>query len=494
MSGPRDGGYQGAGLAPVSNLAFAMGCAMLVFVSIIRGGNRQVALIVLEWLGLLVCVLLLARWALRPTSAVTPSPGDNAAGKRRASFPVLFLALAPVWFALLQLTPIPAGLWTALPGHSAYAAAVAAVGSEAMAFRSISLQPDATVASLLAGIPVAAAFLLAWFATGQQVATVVRLFIIVALVQAMLALMQASEAFAWLQFGAEGKPKGTFGNSNHYANFLAMAIPLAWLKFRADPSRAARRQDRMGAKTMWIVVVFVLMAGVVVSMSRTGIATALLVMFGAAALVGKKSADKGQWQRYLLAVAAIAGLALLLVAPDFWATRIADRAGSDVGVRWQVYASTWDAAWQFFPFGSGLGSYGGVFARFKPATRDEYFEYAHNDYLQLLMEGGLLGVVLLAVLAWLLVRKCLELARAARQDEDLPFDLLLRIALGLSLLALLLHSAVDFNTHIPANAMVGAFIAGAFLRPAEARRRGIRRSSSTSLKSGSGEMLGQGDL
>lgn len=439
--------------------AFLVGCLMLLLTPVIRGGNRHVALVPLIWLGLLLVLLLLADYLFRPASY-----GEDGS---RFNWPLVFVALSPMWFGFLHLTPVPAALWSALPGHGVYSVAASAVGGQLPAFRSVSLHPDATWASVMAGVPLAGMFLLAYLCSARQVFVVLRILVVVALAQAVIGILQLSSIFSWLQFGAEGRSKGTFGNSNHFANFLAMAIPLAWLNFRMEASAGAAQragQGAKGARVVWGIAVFVLLAGVVASSSRAGIATALLALFGAAVLVGKKGADAGQWKRYLLTVVIIVALVLALIAPDLWSARFAGRAGADANIRWQVYASTWHAALEFFPFGSGIGTYAAVFPRFKPASREEFFEYAHNDYLQLFMEGGLLAACLLVVLGWLVVRKCVAMARDEKGNEGLDFDSPLRISLALGLSTLALHSAVDFNTHIPANALVGAFLLGAFLR------------------------------
>jgi Kef-type K+ transport system membrane component KefB len=106
-----------------------------------------------------------------------------------------------------------------------------------------------------------------------------------------------------------------------------------------------------------------------------------------------------------------------------------------------------------------------VFPRFQPAMVTGFSEYAHSDYVQLLMDCGALFVALAALL---LARQARWLvSRAVKAHGQNPQEQLM-MACSLGLLALLLHSWHDFNMHIPANAMLGAFLLGAFLR-SEAR-------------------------
>jgi hypothetical protein len=94
-----------------------------------------------------------------------------------------------------------------------------------------------------------------------------------------------------------------------------------------------------------------------------------------------------------------------------------------------------------------------------------FAEHAHSDYVQLLMECGLLFVVLAGVALWLVWERSLNLVRHARSVQGLNASRRVKLSCGLGVLALFLHSWVDFNLRIPANAMFGAFLLGAFLRP-----------------------------
>jgi O-antigen ligase len=458
-----------------SSAALLVGCLLLISAPVIRGGNRQVALIALEWLGLSLGLLLLVARLFSPSSY-------GAKDKHRDGL-LLLVLMSPLAFALLQLTPIPVVWWAALPGHSINAAAVAAVEPGAVAYRTISLNPDATCSSLFASIPIVATFLLSSVCSDRQLVILVRTFILVALVQAVIGLLQLSSMFNWLQFGAEGRPKGTFGNSNHYANFLAMAIPLTWLKFLDLLSSDSRRERRGGARTLWGVAMFVLLAGVVASSSRTGIATAFLVTFGATAFIKGRNSAPGQLRSYIICVAMLLIVTLAVVAPDIWTARFSGKTGNDAGIRWQIYANTWQAALDFFPFGSGMGSYGAVFPRYQPSNRDEFFEYAHNDYLQFLLEGGLLATSLMGTVIWKISVGLINLVHEEKRAEATTDTNRLKIAMALSLAALLLHSTVDFNLHIPANAIIGALSVAVILRHSGDRGRAIRGMRRQRLKS-----------
>ncbi len=431
------------------------GVALVLCAPIIRGGNRHVALILLEWLALAVLlgVALAARDGL----------GGWGWGRERVG--LLVLAASPLWVALMQLLPLPVDWWAALPGRALYHELVAVVQMPQPAWRAASLTPAATWASVLAGLPLLASFALALSCSASQLKALCRLWMGVALAQALLGLAQLG-AFELLFFNADTtRVIGTFANPNHFANFLAMTLPLVVLEIRRAMLDAPAHHHRLGnASLLWGVLLFVLLAAVLASSSRTGIVTALLVTLATTLLLpGRRGAQSGlRWRLWALA-------ALLLVAVASvglgWLERFqGDLLSGDASFRGLMRASTWSAALEFWPVGAGLGSYGMVFPRFQPAVVTGFVEYAHSDYVQLLMECGALFVVLAALLLWLLVRQLRRLWRSALQAHGQHPQAQLQMVCGLGLLALLLHSWLDFNMHIPANAMLGAFLLGGLLR------------------------------
>lgn len=125
-------------------------------------------------------------------------------------------------------------------------------------------------------------------------------------------------------------------------------------------------------------------------------------------------------------------------------------------------------------FGWGLGSFPVVYPKFRTFYTNFFVNEAHNDYLQLLVEMGVLGF---ATMLWFVVT---IYARAIRKighwHSEISGAVTLACLLGLS--GILVHSAVDFNLQIPANAAlfyVMCTIAAAepFAKPAR-RRRAVR--------------------
>lgn len=447
-------------------VAFGVGLLLLALAPVIRGGNRYVALIPLEWLALLVLWLLACALLIRKL----PLSGSDAAFLSRGEW---ILVLSPLWAAFFFLTPLPKGLWSALPGREIYLHASTAE------WLALSLTPDATVVSLLASLPIVAAFVLSRTASAGQISILTRVLVLIAASQAVWGLLQLGP-FKTLYFGAEfaGGPIGGFANANHFASFITMTLPLAiFLLWQALPaSHAGHRHLPPAAALLWSTVLIVLVTAVLVSGSRTGLVTAMLVtLLSMLLLLGAVPAHLRRW--YLLCAGTLLLAGLVIVGMKALVTRFdLGLLGDDASFRWKLIASSWQAALSFWPVGSGPGSYAAVYPRFQPPGLRGFAEHAHNDYVQLLMEFGGLFVVLAVLAVWLLVRQGVSFWRKFDGAGRGIGTMQLQLCCAFGALAVLLHSWVDFNLRIPANAMLCACLLGVFLRPLPSA--GVQKSGS----------------
>ena len=439
-----------------SPVAFGAGLLLFALAPIIRGGNRQIALIGLEWLGILILWLVALTWLKK-----ADPDGSYAAAATLPSLERL-LVVSPLFAALLQLTPLPVALWSTLPGHGLYGQLIR---SEWLA---LSVTPDATRASLMAGIPLVAAFFVARTSSEKQMTLLAPVLVLIAFLQAVWGLLQAGP-FKSLYFGAEfaGGLIGSFSNSNHFANYIAMTLPLAvFVILRSAPHRPAVVHPLSQlAAVFWLVVFLVLVTAVLASGSRTGAITGMMVTF-LALLLALSALSKTYRKWYALGFVAFVVAGSIVVGVNTLVVRFdADRLGVDGNFRWMLAASSWQAALAFWPTGSGAGSYSAVYPAFEAPGLRGFAEHAHNDYVELLIEFGLCFVLVAALIAGLAVRQIYLLWRHINHDgrgvAAAPFQLFC----GLGLLAIFLHSWVDFNLRIPANAILCACLFGAFLRP-----------------------------
>lgn len=448
-------------------LVFFLLAVLLVFAPLIKGGNRPVPLVALE----LMALPLLAYAALRPDWL------------KHLSRPFLVALGLLVLFPLLQWLPLmPAALWPALPGREIYAAAQAELGAGATGLRAISLVPSATEAAWLTMLPALAAFLVTLGLREEMLKRVVYLFLAMAAFQAMLGLLQFGGGWGGgyrLSPTDIGRSMGTYANRNHLAGLLEMALPIALGLLAAKIGRGGRESRYAGRgwrrrvgqffmnlprpnQAMLFAALFVLLLlGLIFTRSRSGIALGMIGILISAFLYGRHIGGFRSGSLAILfgaiglALAAMAGLAPVL-----------DRFSVEDALadsRWAIYASSLTAAWAFFPFGSGLGTFPDVYWRFQPDSIADFVNHAHNDYIEFLFEGGLLALVVMVMFLAIFALRWRTVLRHA-QWSALNF---MQVGAGIGLILMVLHSLTDFNLHIPANAIYFALLAAVFFHRGE---------------------------
>ena len=437
-------------------VVFCAGLLLFALTPIIRGGNRHIAMIGFEWLSILILWLVALTWLKKAV------PEFSYPAAETLPFLEWLLVASPLFAALIQLTPLPIALWSTLPGHGLYGQPLRPE------WLALSVTPDATRASLMAGIPLVAAFLVARTSSQKQMALLPPVLVLIAFVQAVWGLLQAGP-FKSLYFGAEfaGSLIGSFANVNHFANYIAMTLPLAvFVILRSAPHRRADAHQRSQlAAVFWLVVLLVLVTAVLASGSRTGAVIGILVTFFAL-LLALSAISKTSRKWYALGAIVLVVAGLVVVGLNTLVVRFdADRLGVDGNFRWLLVSSSWQAALAFWPIGSGAGSYSAVYPAFEAPGLRGFAEHAHNDYVELLVEFGLLFVLLAVLITGLAVRQVWSLWRRISTGGGGVDAAPLQLFCGLGLLAILLHSWVDFNLRIPANAILCACLFGAFLRP-----------------------------
>ena len=136
-----------------------------------------------------------------------------------------------------------------------------------------------------------------------------------------------------------------------------------------------------------------------------------------------------------------------------------------MAARTGIWSDTLRLAADFPFFGSGFGTLAEVYPRYQTAHAGMRVLHAHNDWVQLLAEGGLAGTLaVFAVVGGYAAAAAKRLGR--RRDREA-----ITLALGglAGLLAFLLHSFTEFNAHIPANALWFTVLAALTLKALTSR-------------------------
>ncbi|MBD8679940.1 O-antigen ligase family protein [Sphingomonas sp. CFBP 13720] len=412
-------------------------------------------------LGLFLCTLWIAGGASRADAlgqvvvrsaaaivlAVAALFGNRPA--LRPVRPVALLLVAALSLALLQLVPLPPDIWLALPGRAPFAEAAAASG-QPQPWRPWSIVPGATANSVAALIvPITTLILVAGLRDHERRW----------LPGMMLCLIVAATLIGLLQFSGAGfdnpfvnddlgQVAGTFANYNHFALLLAMGCLLApvW-GFSNGGSPGWRAAVAAG-----LLILFTLT--VLASGSRAGTALSGIALVIGLVLVRRPiSQALSRYPRWVFPamVAAIIGLIAILVLVSI----ASDRA---ISINRAITVDPWqdmrrrglptvlEMVRTYFPFGTGLGSFDPLFRMHEPfdLLKPTYFNHAHDDLLEIVLDAGLPGLLLLlAALAWW-GRSSLRAWRAGpAMRHALP-------RLGSAMLLLvLLASVIDYPARTP---------------------------------------------
>ena len=359
-------------------------------------------------------------------------------------WPRWLLVLLPC-YAALQLVPLPpAALRILSPARAELHEAVGAV-TEAGGFAPLSVAPAATFDHLLRIAAYLVVFLLVREAASQAGARVWRAALPVVVVAALEAALGV-----W-QWRAGVQVHGTYVNRNHFAGLLEMALPLAVMY-------AAASVPKVRLTCAALAVAGLLMVAIINSLSRMGFIAALFGLLVAGVMALEPGRRRWVNRVALGALAALVVAGFVFLPPDALIGRFAELAATEeipADTRAQIWRQTLDLIREYPVFGCGLGGYEAAFLKHKRVAPLNAVDYAHNDYLQGLAEMGVAGFAIVAALVGTLM------VRAARRAaHPRPEQRRLAAACAGALAAMLLHSLVDFNLYIPANAMALAWICG----------------------------------
>jgi len=285
-------------------------------------------------------------------------------------------------------------------------------------------------------------------------------------------------------FGAAGRATGTLGNPNHFAAFLAMTLPLAISQaWRIRPTRLEiTGPDRfMGLAALTVVAVLAWL----LSLSRGSIAAALPVWAVWLFLEFRRTARRGgvrvgdlpalfRFEALLLAVALV-GLVALAAVPS----ALGERA-STLGPSGAMRPKLWLAGLKTFADSPVLGvgmaaAEFGLNRHLADVPMRRAAVEVHNDWIQWLAELGLVGLLGTVLLTWRVLRA--PDLRDGRASESALAPSSERRALAVGMLALGLHSFVDFPLRIPVVGFQALLLAALMTAPREVRLAARRRVS-----------------
>jgi len=453
----------GRRIVPVFNrAAFWLLMALIIWAPIPLGSNRPWAWAILE-IGIFSAGLLWLAGFTRRETGIGAVP--------RAAWPAL--VLLSIWLAYLavQWLPMPAP-WVRLLSPQAAALHAGADYLWPDRLITLSVDPHATFVFWLKHCMYGLAFALTLVLVHgrRRLAWLCGAIVASGLLQAFygsfMHLARINIEVLGMPIRHAGEVSGAYVNRNHLAGLLEMTLAVgiglmvgqlkdhprrSWHDFLRDTAMLL-----LSGKAMLRLMLVIMVIALVLTRSRMGNTAffASLLVAGGIGLTLSRHAPRGT----VLLIASLIAIDVTLIGAWFGVEktyqRIAETTIQNVEDRGDPSSYAIKIFDDYPIFGTGGGTFYTAFTRYRGRDIGAYFDHVHDDYVQFLVETGAIGVALLGLFV-LGALACAVIAQARRKD---PLARGAAFGVVMGVVALGIHSAVDFNLQIPANAFIFAVL------------------------------------
>ncbi|HVF47697.1 MAG TPA: O-antigen ligase family protein [Pyrinomonadaceae bacterium] len=396
----------------LNKIAFSLVCITTIATTLAYGTVHQPIIAVFYLMTAMMAVL----WAAGCTAG-----GHMRVSRSMLQVPLLLIGL----YAVVQVIPLPG------------------FGDR----QTISVEPFATYLTAVHIFVLCLFFALALVSldSARRLRRMSSLLVIFGFIYAFYAILQSvlsPERIYGVYDPASATPFGSFVNRHDFAALMNMvaAIPLGLIFAGAVP-----RDKRL----LYVVSIALIGTAVLLSGSRGGL-VALVAEILILLILTTRSKGRGALLvrgglSFLLLIAAVGGA--VFVGGDTSLTRFSDAASANniSSSRLEIWATTLKLISDHLPFGTGLGAYAQAYTRYDTLSGLERIEQAHNDYLQLAADAGIVGVLIGALFLFWFFR---EAARNCLGTNTFRRGIAIGAFAGCS--AVLVHSVFDFVLHITA--------------------------------------------
>jgi hypothetical protein len=394
-------------------------------------------------------------------------------------------------FLLAIVSPKSSEIWTSAD-HLALLA-----GVSTSSLHPISIHPDATWREILRFLALFAAMQSAAMlitTNTRRIAFAVAI-IVTALFEILYGVREAAlrryAIWGWVNKLVLNRVTGTYVNPNHFAHFVALALPftvffvaLAWRNAGAATMPLRRRIVLLFEKSLALFSAGILaflgcVAGILLAQSRGALAATLAGFAAITVVIARRERHPEivarQRHRYrarntaatILSIIVLLSIVVSLIAFLGYERTVARFEPATPGERSTLVGRVTGfksavGVWRRFPiFGSGLGTFGDVVSLVQKDDLEHIYQHAHDDYVEILATTGIVGftVAMLSLFGgtFALAVNVMRRPRQSGSWRRRAFE----IAGLWSLFIAMAHAFFDFNSFIPANAATLAAIIGA---------------------------------
>lgn len=340
--------------------------------------------------------------------------------------------------AALQFVPLPPMIWQLLPGRDEVARGFELAGV-AKPWLNFSLDPWGALQSLTWWIPALALLMAVRAHKSPETRHIVWVVLAVAYGSVGFAAVQAMSGSGYIySITNQGNGVGLFSNSNHFGSFMLMAMALAagqWLHER----------DVRRPLAPWLHPYLELTArlapfAVGVFLSNSLACALLMIPIGAGIALMVFPSIKIRWPVVAVFAAAFGVGIVWLLTSGLVSNDMMSKSGTLGISRGEFLANGLAILQDFHLAGSGLGTFRELYPWYEAATNvsTTYANHAHNDLLELIIEAGLPGLIVLAMFLRWFVQQAWSLWNYARTQNPVA------LAATLAVISVLIHSLVDY--------------------------------------------------
>ncbi|MBF0380050.1 MAG: O-antigen ligase family protein [Magnetococcales bacterium] len=259
-----------------------------------------------------------------------------------------------------------------------------------------------------------------------------------------------------------GAASGTFINRNHFANFLVMNLAVGTGLLISGVKDEHRKLSFKALLTSFLKLFFsykaplrillvIIVIGVILSRSRMGNTSLLLSL----SIAGMFALYSFKVKRRTMALLLISFLVVDLFFIGKWVglEKVVERIEQTQitqTMRLPIFQDSLKMVGDHWLFGAGMGSFPTLFPRYKSFEVAVSFSHADNDYIEIMAETGVLGLLFLGVPALISLFMGFKVLLNSKDPLFKGFS----FASIMGVIAMLIHALTDFNLHIPANAAI----------------------------------------
>lgn len=362
----------------------------------------------------------------------------------QAKFIFSLMALMII-FCVFQLIPLAPSLWSSLPGRDFYAQSYDLM-QISRPWLPLAMVPGDVLKSCLSLLPAIAAFLLITRSAdwNERILTIwaIPFAAVLSLLLGVAQILSENKGLYIYEVTNEGAAVGIFSNINHQANLLALGLVFSLTLAVTSRLTQARRTDMPGIGfIVGCVMSVLLVVGLLFNGSSAGYVLVILgIVLTGLSFLNIENKSNVRW----IALAGFSFITIIIV--DFFYLGTAQKNFShslldDANTsRRNLFNSSWEIIKDTFPFGIGLGSFREVYPKFEDvnAVTGIYANHAHSDFLEFVMEMGVVGVAL--IIGWFLW--LISAVKSFIKNDSLTAQFAKMAAIALILIVI--HSGVDY--------------------------------------------------